>query len=96
MRIAKPIRNIGYMSISLSLSVLTYALTKPYIGLGGLVLAVVLWPIYNLVGGSPIDAFDFWLRRKTRDPGWLISHEGREWLDTQEGREWAQQTGYQG
>ena len=74
----------------------TYIFTKPHIGLGGLVLAVVLWPIYNLVGGSPIDSFDFWLRRKTRDPVWLISHEGRQWLETDEGREWAKQTGYQG
>jgi hypothetical protein len=95
MHIAKPIRVFGYMAISFTLSALTYAVTKPYIGVGGLVLAVVLWPIYNIVGGSPIDAFDFWLRRKTRDPIWLISHAGRQWLDTDEGREWAKQTGHQ-
>ena len=82
------------MSISFTLSALTYAFTKPYIGLGGLVLAVILWPIYKILGGSPIDAFDFWLRRKTRDPAWLISHEGRNWLETDEGLDWAKQTGH--
>jgi hypothetical protein len=37
-------------------------------------VAILLFPIVRLVIGIPIDIFDMWLRRKTRDPLWVMSH----------------------
>lgn len=35
-----------------------------------------------------IDPLDLWLRRRTRDPIWLMTTEGQEWLSSDEGKEW--------
>ncbi|MGL5058833.1 MAG: hypothetical protein ACRC62_02535 [Microcoleus sp.] len=51
---------------------------------------LLLFPIFSIVGGMPIDNLDLWLRRKTRDPIWLMTDEGREWLNSEEGQIWQQ------
>lgn len=35
-----------------------------------------------------IDPLDLWLRRRTRDPIWLMTSEGREWLSSDENKKW--------
>jgi hypothetical protein len=57
-------------------------------GKWGLLAGVFLAPIISIFAGLPIDAFDLWLRRKSRDPVWLMTDEGREWLKTEDGRRW--------
>jgi hypothetical protein len=54
----------------------------------GLVVGVLVAPIINVFVGLPIDSFDLWLRRRSRDPQWLMTDEGRAWLSTEDGRRW--------
>ncbi|MBI5240332.1 MAG: hypothetical protein HY926_07645 [Elusimicrobia bacterium] len=76
-----------------------YRLLIPAIAAGvaaGLTLgsAKLLWLAILLFAGAYVtDPLDFWLRRKTKDPIWLMSYEGREWLKTPEGQKWKQETG---
>jgi hypothetical protein len=57
-------------------------------GKWGLLVGVLLAPIINIFAGLPIDAFDLWLRRRSRDPLWLMTDEGRALLKTEDGRRW--------
>ena len=57
-------------------------------------LAILLFAIAYGLAAHITDTLDFWLRRKTKDPIWLLSYEGREWLKTPEGQKWKQETGY--
>lgn len=91
MLIPKPIRQILYCVIALFLCILCALLLSKWLGNLGIVLAFLLYPLFNVCGGIPIDSLDLWLRRKTRDPIWLISNEGREWLKSEEGELWQQQ-----
>ena len=96
MHIPKPIRVLGYFSVAFTGTALFVAFSRPYIGPIALVLAPIVFIAFNIVGGAPIDAFDLWLRRKTRDPIWLIGHEGQAWLATEEGRRWSRTNGMRG
>jgi hypothetical protein len=91
MCIPKIIRVPFCFSISFTAVAATVELTRPLIGWMSIPLAVLLFPIFNLLGGVPVDAFDVWLRRKTKDPIWLLTHEGKEWLKTDDGQEWKRQ-----
>jgi hypothetical protein len=35
-----------------------------------------------------VDHVDLWLRRRTRDPIWLMTDEGRAWLSSPAGVAW--------
>ena len=48
-------------------------------------VAILLFPIARLVIGIPIDIFDMWLRKRTRDPLWLISHPEDEEAENDHG-----------
>jgi hypothetical protein len=91
--IPKPIRQIWYIIIGCLLTMLCAVLLSKWLGNWGIFLAFLLYPLLNLVGGMPIDYFDRWLRRKTRDPIWLMTYEGREWLKSEEGQVWQQNQG---
>jgi hypothetical protein len=88
MYIPKIVRVPIYAAVSIALVVLTIVLLWRYIGWLSVVAGLILFPIFNVFGGAPIDAFDLWLRRKTKDPIWLMTQEGRQWLETEEGKEW--------
>lgn len=45
----------------------------------------------NIFAGIPIGTFDLWLRRRSRDPYWLMTDAGQEWIKTEEGRRWQAQ-----
>lgn len=91
MYIPKIIRVPIYFSISFTAVALTVVVTRPVIGWWSIPLALLLFPIFNVLGGAPVDAFDLWLRRKTKDAIWLLTHEGKEWLNTAEGQNWKRQ-----
>jgi hypothetical protein len=88
MRIPKPVRILlsaiiaGFV-IGLTLSIGVRRLGWPAYGF--LLFAI---PPLSFLLTWPIDAVDLWMRRKSRDPLWLMGHEGKEWLKTPEGLEW--------
>lgn len=88
MNIPKPIRNLCYMLIGLSLSTLCAWLLSKWLGIWGIFLGFLLYPMFTLFGGMPVDSLDFWLRRKTRDSLWLRTDEGKQWLNSEEGVAW--------
>ena len=88
--IPKPIRQLWYGFVGFSLTIFCAVLLSKWLGNWGVFLAFLLYPLFNLVGGMPIDYFDGWLRRKTRDPIWLMTQEGKEWLKSEEGQAWQQ------
>jgi hypothetical protein len=50
-------------------------------------------PLRHLLKGIlPVDALDLWLRRRTRDPMWLMTNEGRAWLESEEGLMWVRRS----
>jgi len=87
--IPKTVRVFGYFTVACTGTALFAALTRPHLGPFSLILAPIVFIILNVIGGMPIDAFDLWLRRTTRDPIWLMGHEGQKWLNTEEGRRWS-------
>jgi hypothetical protein len=89
--IPKPIRQICYCIIGLSFSTVCALILSHSLGKLGIFLGFLLYPVFNVLGGMPIDNFDRWLRRKTRDPVWLMTQEGREWLKSEEGQVWQQE-----
>ena len=89
MRIAKPIRVFCCGAIAGGLSFATFELFSMAIGRWALLPAMLLLPVFAYFGGIPIDVLDFWLRKRTRDPLWLLSSEGQEWLKSPEGAEWS-------
>ncbi len=91
MLIPKPIRLIGYCLVGLSLSILCALILSQKLGKLGIFMGFFLYPVFNILGGMPIDIVDSWLRRKTRDPIWLMTQEGREWLKSEEGQAWQQE-----
>jgi len=58
------------------------------------------WRLALLVGTVPVaffgalilsfcvDSLDMWLRRRSRDPIWLKTYEGRQWLASEDGQKW--------
>ncbi len=91
MLIPKPIRLISYCLVGLSLSILCALILSQKLGKLGIFMGFFLYPVFNILGGMPIDIVDCWLRRKTRDPIWLMTQEGREWLKSEEGQAWQQE-----
>ncbi len=91
MLIPKPIRLICYCLVGLSLSILCALILSQKLGKLGIFMGFFLYPVFNILGGMPIDIVDSWLRRKTRDPIWLMTQEGREWLKSEEGQAWQQE-----
>ncbi len=91
MVIPKPIRQICYGIIGLSISLLCALILSYFLGKLGIFMGFFLYPVFNVLGGMPIDHIDRWLRRKTRDPIWLMTDEGREWLKSEEGQAWQQE-----
>ena len=91
MYIPKIVRVPIYFAISFTAVAVTVALTRPAIGWLSIPLGLLLFPIFNVLGGAPVDAVDLWLRRKTKDPIWLMTREGEEWLQTDEGQHWSRQ-----
>jgi hypothetical protein len=50
-------------------------------------------PLRQLLKGIlPVDALDLWLRRRTRDPMWLMTNEGRAWLESEDGLMWVRRS----
>jgi hypothetical protein len=90
MVISKPIRQICCLIIGLALSGLCALILLQFLGKLGIFIGFFLYPVFNVVGGMPIDNLDRWLRRKTRDRIWLMTDEGREWLNSEEGQVWQQ------
>lgn len=88
MNIPKPVRVLCYGSIAFGLSGVIIGPLWPSIGMWALIPAVLLFPVFHVLGGIPVDGFDYWLRRTTRDPVWLMTDEGRKRLATPEGAEW--------
>ena len=35
-----------------------------------------------------VDRVDLWLRRRSRDQIWLMTHEGEQWLASEDGQRW--------
>lgn len=91
MLIPKPIRLICYGIIGLSLSILCALILSHYLGKWGIFVGFFLFPVFNVLGGMPIDILDQWLRRKTRHPVFLMTDEGKEWLNSEEGKAWQQE-----
>lgn len=88
MRISKPIRQILYLLVSLGVSGSLAAATRSSLGWAALCFFVLAFPPLSLLLTLPIDALDRWLRRRSRDPMWLLSEEGRAWLESEAGRSW--------
>lgn len=91
MLLPKPIRQIYYCTAGFSLSILCALILSRYLGNLGSVLGVVLYPVFIIIGGMPIDILDRRLRRKTRHPVWLMTKEGKQWLESDEGQTWQQE-----
>jgi hypothetical protein len=93
-RIDKPIRSFAYPLVAVSLALLFRKVFSPVLGLWAdlLSMPLLLW----LILFSPVDAFDFWLRKYTRDHSWLMSDEGKVWLETEEGKAWVARQGKRG
>ncbi len=88
MRIAKLIRFFGSSAIAALLAVGSALLLSRWIGLWGYAVGLLLFPFFNFLGGVPINALDFLLRRTTKDEISLRSHEGKQWLQTEQGQAW--------
>jgi xanthosine utilization system XapX-like protein len=78
MYIAKPFRVLSYGLIIGAGVGLTFGLLYRHIGLWTVIPALIAFPVFGLLGGFIVDAFDSWLRRVTRDPIWVRQHEQRK------------------
>ena len=88
MRLGKLTRVFGSSTIAAMLAVGSAIGLSRWIGLWGYAVGLLLFPFFNFFGAVPVNALDFWLRRKTKDEIWLRSHEGKRWLQTKQGQAW--------
>ncbi len=89
MRISKPIRQLLYLLVPLGVGGSLAAATLSSLGWPALCFLVLAFPPSSLLLTLPIDALDHWLRRRSCDPIWLLSVEGKAWLESEEGRSWS-------
>ena len=89
MLIPKPVRHLLYPLLPVTIAWALIRLTYAHWGWPSLLFLVIAIPPISIFVSMPIDAFDLWLRRRTRDPIWLLTDEGRSWLDSGEGRKWS-------
>jgi hypothetical protein len=90
MRISKPARHVLYLLSPLLVARALFTVTYAWLGRLSLLFSLLVVPPISIVVTLPIDSLDLWLRRRTRDPSWLLTNEGRAWLATPEGREWVE------
>jgi hypothetical protein len=89
-RISKPIRGCCYPHVSLGLSYLICKALEFFIGVWAYLVFLPLLFWFHLF--SPIDTFDLWLRKYTRDNYWLMTNEGNEWLEMEKAEHGSRRT----
>lgn len=88
MTIPKPIRCILYPIPGAVLAGGLIGLFHGRWGWPAFLFVLVALPPVGTVLSLPVDSLDLWLRRRTRDPVWLLTDEGRAWLMTADGQHW--------
>jgi hypothetical protein len=89
MHISKPVRHVLYLLVPLLVAGALFTVTHAWLGRLSLLFFLLVLPPISIAVTLPIDSLDLWLRRRTRDPIWLLTDEGRIWLATPEGRKWS-------
>lgn len=75
MYIAKPFRVLVCGIVGGAGAVLTFAFLQKHIDSWAVIPTLISIPIFWFLGEWPVNKFDFWLRRVTRDPIWVRQQE---------------------
>ena len=87
--IAKPIRHIVAAGLGGACAVAVFVWLQPRWGNWALAtIPFVGFFSWMILGDVLINSLDLWLRRRTRDPIWLMGNEGKRWLESEEGHAW--------
>jgi hypothetical protein len=91
MKIPKVIRHLIQLAIFCLLAIALLAVAPHVQKSWRIVLLIATVPVAffgALIISFYVDKIDLWLRRKSRDPIWLMTHEGKQWLASEEGQKW--------
>ena len=91
MKIPKVMRHLIQLAMFCLLAIASFTvaphLPKPW----SIVLFILTVPLAffaALILSFYVDRIDLWLRRRSHDQIWLMTHEGKQWLASEEGQKW--------